>query len=316
VGRGAEAYALLRAHLDRCHGEWEPIWLARAYVLLGSFLFLHPGFQQELSEPACYEAAIALCRRHGLDDWIACPQSHLAYYLMFRAGEMDQGAALAREAWDRASDEMLRAVGGGLVPMLLLAAVRRRDWEEWKSVFRASLRWGGPWAITLNPILTAMEGDCREAGESELFHDLCRQAVLDLDKAGLKPPFQQWYLTPATPGTEVSRWEIEDRHGRQAQVRRLNWHDPTGRSRTDLTTHPGWLSLWPAPGANLWPDADLNAPRLLAAAGRRDWTQGCSSGRTSFISSGWSGSVAIDADRSSNSRAVSEGPGQPSGADA
>jgi DNA-binding SARP family transcriptional activator len=271
VGRGAEAYALLRSHLSRCQAEGEPIWLVRAYLLLGSFLFLHRSFQEEISERECYETAIALCRRHGLDDWIVCPQSHLAYHLAFREGQTEAGGALARAAWDRASEEMLRVVGRRLATVLLLAAARRHDWEEWKSVFRASVRWGGPWAITLNPILTEMEGDCLASGQIEVFHALCRRAIADLHEAGRKRPFQEWFLTPAASTLPVPRWEIEERFSGRRAGRRLALHDPTGRSRTDLTTRPGWLSLWPAPGTNLWPESDLNAPRLVIVAGRGDW---------------------------------------------
>jgi hypothetical protein len=44
----------------------------------------------------------------------------------------------------------------------------------------------------------------------------------------------------------------------------LSWHDPTRKSVRERDTRSGRLGIWPAAHANLWPEADLNAPRLLA----------------------------------------------------
>jgi DNA-binding SARP family transcriptional activator len=269
VGRGEDAYRLLQAHLARCTAAGEPIWIARAHCLLGSLLYIHSGLPGETTDRDCYQAAIAVCEHHGLNDWMPVPMSHLSYLLASRYHEVEKAEALARSAWDRATDEVMYWIGRRLATVLLSAVAHRHDWEAWRSTYRDSLRWGGPWGITLNPILTSMEADCRAAGQTELFQEICRQAKSDSEQAGVMPPFQQWFLEPAPPRVAQPRWQIEEPF--TERLHHLTWHDPTGRGRFDLTTRPGWLSLWPAPGANLWPESDLNASRLLVVAGRGDW---------------------------------------------
>jgi regulation of enolase protein 1 (concanavalin A-like superfamily) len=40
--------------------------------------------------------------------------------------------------------------------------------------------------------------------------------------------------------------------------------DPTGRSRSDCTSRTGWLFLSPAQDADVWPEVNFDAPRLMA----------------------------------------------------
>lgn len=43
----------------------------------------------------------------------------------------------------------------------------------------------------------------------------------------------------------------------------FTWLDATGRSLVDFTTRPGWLGLSPAQDADLWPEVNFDAPRLM-----------------------------------------------------
>src|SRR5262249_20187672 len=44
----------------------------------------------------------------------------------------------------------------------------------------------------------------------------------------------------------------------------LVWQDVTGRGRLDRAARPGWLGVCPPEGCDLWPEANLDAPRLMA----------------------------------------------------
>jgi hypothetical protein len=83
-------------------------------------------------------------------------------------------------------------------------------------------------------------------------------------RAGLEPPLQQWFLEPASPRSPSEEPRVDERFEGQRRHPALNWHDPTGGSRIDDQTRPGWLGIFPPAGCNLWPTTDLNAPRLLA----------------------------------------------------
>src|SRR5205807_1901697 len=82
--------------------------------------------------------------------------------------------------------------------------------------------------------------------------------------AGLEAPFQQWYLKPATPASWPDELVIEERFEGEAWHFALRWRDPSGRSRLDRTSRPGWLGLTPARGTNLMRFPNQSAPRLMA----------------------------------------------------
>jgi DNA-binding SARP family transcriptional activator len=271
LDRADAAWAALQAHLRRCEAQGDPRWIARACALLGSFVFLNPPYGGAATACEWYERAVALCRRHGLEDWIVWPQSHLAHVLVFHLRETERGAAVAREAWERADESARESVGQRLTTALMFAAALQGDLVAWMEAFRQSLAWGGPWSVSLVGMLMEIERQCIAMNRVEAFYDLCREAKRAVAAAGLKPEIEHWYLEPVDPPATPSVWQIEERFTSGAWQRRLRWVDPTARSRAEHLSGAGGLQISPAPGANMWPEADLNAPRLLANAPGGDW---------------------------------------------
>jgi regulation of enolase protein 1 (concanavalin A-like superfamily) len=153
-----------------------------------------------------------------------------------------------------------------LYSALMWAATKPGNLEEFREAFRASLGWGGPYEIPLWEMLADLEESCHRSGEDAIFVDLCHQMAADYARAGREAPFRQWYLVPVpappTPGSPVLREEFDAEEWHALLV----WHDPTGRSRMDRTSRPGWLGLAPAVGGDLWPEMNLDAPRLMTTA--------------------------------------------------
>jgi regulation of enolase protein 1 (concanavalin A-like superfamily) len=147
---------------------------------------------------------------------------------------------------------------------LMWIASRRGDWEALKEAFQASLAAGGPDPLRVPELLAAIEQSCHRTGDDATFVALCRDMAEGYARAGLTPPLEQWYLEPVSPrpapGEPVIREEFDDPGWHPALI----WLDATGRTRIDQATRPGWLGLNPPAGCDLWPETDLNAPRLLA----------------------------------------------------
>jgi hypothetical protein len=113
-------------------------------------------------------------------------------------------------------------------------------------------------------MLTAMEEECHQRGAMETFRSLCRAMADGYRRRGMEPPLEQWYLQPATPAPVPGRPRLRETFQREECRPPLTWHDPTGASGRERSSRPGWLGLHPADHANLWPEVDLNAPRILA----------------------------------------------------
>jgi hypothetical protein len=96
------------------------------------------------------------------------------------------------------------------------------------------------------------------------FHELCREMAEGYTRAGLEPAFQQWHLEPTSPRPLPGKPWLQEEFTGEGWHPALTWQDATGRTRVDRATRPGWLGLDPPEDCDLWPEIDLNAPRLVA----------------------------------------------------
>jgi hypothetical protein len=139
--------------------------------------------------------------------------------------------------------------------------------EDWAAVMEA-LRIALPDAaapIPLQRVLEVIEEKCHRRGEDATFVALCREMAESYRRAEREPPWKQWYLEPASPRDPAEEPWLREEFAAEGWHPALVWQDVTGRGRLDRTTRPGWLGLVPPDGCDLWPEADLNAPRLMAA---------------------------------------------------
>src|SRR5262249_1274400 len=85
-------------------------------------------------------------------------------------------------------------------------------------------------------------------------------------RAGLSPPLEQWYLAPASPRPAPGEPVISEEFDGPGWHPALIWLDATGLTRIDRAARPGCLGLSSPRGRDLFPLADLNAPRLVTPA--------------------------------------------------
>src|SRR5262249_47190408 len=117
--------------------------------------------------------------------------------------------------------------------------------------------------VPLRRVLEIMEEKCHRRGEDATFVALCREMAEIYRREGREPMFRQWYLESASPRNWPEEPGLREEFAGEGWDPALVWQDVTGRSRLDRTTRPGWLGLTPPEGCDLWPPADLNAPRLM-----------------------------------------------------
>jgi predicted ATPase/class 3 adenylate cyclase len=272
LSRRDAALGVLEDYAALCQAEGNAEWLARGYTMLGIFHRLHslrPG--QEISR-SMYQQAIAVCEAHGLEEWAAYPRLRLAHDLALDGVDLERAEALAlacpAEAESKHDVQWLVNSGPTLGPTIcctkMWIAAHRADWEALQAAFQQSLAWGGPSKSSLQLMLAKIDAICRRQGEAGRFQELCRFMVAECARAGLEPPLQQWFLEPALPRSPSDEPGVDERFEGEAWHPALRWYDPTGCSRIDRETRPGWLGLVPPAGCNLWPETDVNAPRLLA----------------------------------------------------
>jgi regulation of enolase protein 1 (concanavalin A-like superfamily) len=132
-----------------------------------------------------------------------------------------------------------------------------------RSAFRQSLAVGGLPEITFQMLLTRIEETCHQLGAEAMFAILCHEMAAELARAGIEAPFQQWYLAPAAASAPLGEPRIQEEFVGEGWHPSLVWQDVTGRSRVDPDTRPGWLGIYPAQEADLWPEKNLDAPRLV-----------------------------------------------------
>jgi DNA-binding SARP family transcriptional activator/regulation of enolase protein 1 (concanavalin A-like superfamily) len=259
-----DAVAVLKDYIDLCEEHGCALGIACGCTYLGMFLYYEqpPGWLVSLR--ATYERAIALCEAHGLRDWIVRPQSHLAYVLSEFRTDLERAEELVHTCLRQLDERGNSALLQRLHTSLMWIATARADWAALRQAFQGTLPSGGPTPAALNKMLEEIEETCRRMGAEKTFIELCGDLAAGYARAGLDPPLQQWYLAPTSPGVTPGERAIREEFDAEGWHPRLVLRDPTGRSQVDRVTRPGWLGLRPAEGTDLWPDRDLNAPRLMA----------------------------------------------------
>jgi hypothetical protein len=271
LGRAEAARVLLEEYIALCEAEGYWLGLARASTLLAVSLILY-GRRTEAD--ARFDTAITVCEAHGLHDWAVYPRTRLAERLAIEGRELERAEALVRDCPPEAETchdvpwlaGQRLILGPRIYTTQMWIATHGQDWEGLKRAFQASLAWGGPYGISLRLMLDKIEEICHQRREERIFHDLCHFMAQGYARAGLAVPLQQWCLEPARPRIPLGERWMEERFEAEEWHPALRWHDPTGRSRIDRLTRPGWLGVTPEEGTNLWPETDLNAPRLVAEA--------------------------------------------------
>jgi regulation of enolase protein 1 (concanavalin A-like superfamily) len=139
----------------------------------------------------------------------------------------------------------------------------RADWEALREALRASLVYGGPTEISLQMLLTRMEETCHSMGTGATFVALCDEMAAEFKRVGVRAPLQQWFGVPAAPRVVTGEPLVREEFSGDGWHPALEWRDVTGRTRQERAARPGWLGLYPATDADLWPEKNLNAPRLV-----------------------------------------------------
>jgi len=211
-----------------------------------------------------YARAIAVCEAHGLQDWVAYPRSLLAWRLVYTGVDVDRAEALVRSSFPPAEASQDKRLLLSLHTTRMWVATARADWEDLKEAFRNSLAYGGLAQVHLHMLLTKMEGTCYQLGMESAFQQLCRDIAEEYTRMGMEAPIQQWYLAPTTPRVRPGALVVREEFDGEGWHPSLVWQDVTGRSRVERAIRPGWLGIYPALDADLWPEINLAAPRLLA----------------------------------------------------
>jgi predicted ATPase/DNA-binding SARP family transcriptional activator len=264
MGRLEEARTACEEYIHLCEVEGYPLGVARGCVLLANLLYLNPSLMRGSTSSSIYERAIAVCERHGLAAWAVFPRSQLADQLAEEGNELSRVETLLAACYPEAETRRDPILWQRLYTTRLWVATWRRDWEAFREVVEASFAWGGPQHHPLFKMLSAIEERMYQEETPETFEALCGALAAGYRRAALDPPAEYWHLVPATPEPVPGRPHLRETFQDEAWHPRLTWLDPTGTSRLLRTTRPGWLEIQPAPHANLWPEADLKAPRLLA----------------------------------------------------
>jgi DNA-binding SARP family transcriptional activator len=277
VDRRDAAHVILREQIAACEAQPYPLGIARACTFLGMFLELNPALAGTETCRTLYERAIAVSQAHGLHDWAVYPQYLLADELSTDDTQVDRAEALVRACLPRVQARQERELLETLAVTLMRIAAAREDWPAVMSAFRMAPP-GPVMPIPLLRVLSILEEKSRLRGESEAFYTMCDEMAESYRRAGREAPLHQWYLAPTTgrlPRAGSPEPGAGSRGGRPLREEfvgegwhpALVWHDVTGRTQLDRATRPGWLGLSPPQGCDLWPETDLNAPRLMAAVG-------------------------------------------------
>jgi hypothetical protein len=264
--RPEEARRLLEGYIVDCEQHNHARGLARGCVLLGLFYELNPWLQDDNTSRSLYERAVAICERRGLDDWIVYPRSRLADVLSQSTEELAQADEVIRASLPDALALGDARVLNTLFKARVRVAIARGDWGAAADAFREALHWGGLPALSVIHTLDAFEECSFRQNVRSTFTAWCDEVAASYAAAAVASPLRQWYLSPAEPGPTPAHLTVEDRFLSEARHPALLWQDATGRSRIDICSRPGWLTLMPAQDADLWPEVNLDAPRLLTPA--------------------------------------------------
>jgi regulation of enolase protein 1 (concanavalin A-like superfamily) len=274
LGQNEAARAVLRDYIDLCEQHQYGQGIVRSCTLMGQFLEISPNEAGVEALLEMYERAIAVCEARGLADEMVYPASHLAFALVWKAGDLERAESLARTCLTRAGRHPDRLLKQRLYSTLIWTAAKRGDIEGVREAFRGSLAWGGPFEMPLEEVLSQIEESSHQSGHEANFIGLCKEMAAGYARAGLQAPLQQWYLAPAYPALIPANPVIEEDFAREDWHPSLIWQDVSERSRFDCITRPGWLGVWPVENADLWPEGNLNAPRLMATVGAGEARRG------------------------------------------
>jgi predicted ATPase/DNA-binding SARP family transcriptional activator/regulation of enolase protein 1 (concanavalin A-like superfamily) len=286
LGRPDAAWALHQDYLALCERSAYTAGVVRTCILLGWFLVLNPR-PGEVRQ-ALYERGLAAAEASGRRDLVIIAQSCLAEELATFAIDLDRAESLARNCLQEAPEPAVTipstqvrrsrygsslsslswALEPAIVPgraytVLMLIATHRGDEEAFRRAFHGSLPYGGPLEYALHIMVDEIEQSCHRRGAEADFVALCRDLELGYAQAGQEPAVRQWRLEPASPSPVAAEPSLQESFEDPDWHPSWRWEDATGRSSFDRSTRPGWLGILPAPGPNLWPRADLTAPRLL-----------------------------------------------------
>jgi DNA-binding SARP family transcriptional activator/regulation of enolase protein 1 (concanavalin A-like superfamily) len=258
------AQQLLKDYIGHCEQHGYGRGIARGCTLMGLFLELNPALEKDTTSESMYARAIAVCGVQGLHEWVVYPQSLLVGRLVYTGVDVVRAETLLRSALPLAEALQDRRLLESLNTSLMWVATERADWEQLKQAFRKSLAYGGLAGVSLQMLLTKLEETCHQLGTEATFRDLSRYMAEAYTQMGMEAPLQQWYLAPTTPRVTIGEPGVREEFDSEGWHPALEWFDVTGRSRMERTSRPGWLGLYPAPDADLWPEINFNAPRLMA----------------------------------------------------
>jgi predicted ATPase/class 3 adenylate cyclase len=278
TGRIEAARAALEDYIALCEACEEHRWLAWSCALMGQFLLNNPVPVEDCVDKAMhevtrhravaalYERAIAVCESHGLHDQATSPMALLAAALAAWDADLERAEALASACLSRPEALQDAAVLQRVYTAQSWIAARRADWGALRAAIRASLPHGGIHEGAYHLILAHLEQTHYRLGAERQFRELCHEMADAYAQAGLEAPVKQWYFEPALPRPQPGEPCLQEEFDQADWCPSLRWVDPTGRSRADLAGRPGWLGLYPALGPDLYPEQDVQAPRLMTAA--------------------------------------------------
>jgi hypothetical protein len=265
-GRREEARQLLEDHISLCRRCRDTRGLVRGYHCLAQFLELHPTAAASITCQELYEEIIELCEAHGFDDLLAYPQYALAFWLLYGNTDRERAETLVRASLRWAEAQQDAYLLQRLYALRIWLSAFREDWEGVRGAFRSSLAFGGPEWYTFSLALTMIESTCLRNNDEVTLRALTREFAAGYADSGLIAPFQQWNLEPTAALLLTGKPALHEGFDAEPWHAALVWQDPTHNSQVDWTSRPGWLGLKPASGANLWPETNLNAPRLMVPA--------------------------------------------------
>jgi predicted ATPase/class 3 adenylate cyclase/regulation of enolase protein 1 (concanavalin A-like superfamily) len=265
TGRIEAVRTILEDYVALCEACEYPQGLARGCTLLGRFLRNNPSLVDGYNDRAMYERAIAVCEAHGLHDQVIYPIANLVDALAGFGIDLERAESLARACLSRPEAQRDARVMQRVYTSLTWIAVHRADWEALRATVRASLPFGGIPGEAIHLILAQLEQACHRLGEDHLFRELCDELAEEYASADLPPPFEQSYLEAASPRPAPDEPSLHEEFEQESWHPSLRLVDPTGRSRVDLVSRPGWLGLYPPLGPDLFPQQDVHAPRLMTA---------------------------------------------------
>jgi DNA-binding SARP family transcriptional activator/regulation of enolase protein 1 (concanavalin A-like superfamily) len=212
------------------------------------------------------EKSLQIAEQHGLIDWRARARWYLAHLHAAFEEDLPWAEALLRETLETPEalpGEEAQAAYGTLMRVCALQG----KWDEVTAALRRSIPFGGPSPLYF--CLAPIEEALNQAGKQAEFIAFCEEGKALYVQAGVLLKLNQWYLQPATPSEQFPHLLFRDEFDAPELRPEWQWHDPhpppagTRASSYSLSDRPGFVTLRAGHGVDLWPESNLNAPRLL-----------------------------------------------------